>query len=305
MARKKKSMIGFDPLAWLSEEESSEEDKKSVKKKTVKNKVEKPKPVKVETVQVSVLGKTIDRTALEKGYDLIKDSMTEVVSDFYATLFSRHPDVKPLFDNTNEADRASKLSAALKLLIDNIEDAAALHSVLEDLGKRHKAYGAEEVYYIAVADVLIETCKQHAGRSWTKKVTAAWQTLLTGVAETMLAAYPQQDAVAQQVEMAEENKTESVDDNVLMLTGIQDISQSESLKKDMLELVKNNTEVKIDASNVSRVDGSTLQLLCGLFAYAKTNSIKLVWVDPSEALMMSAEYLGIKEQIELDYFGLF
>ena len=328
MVRKKKSMIGFDPLAWLSEEgEAPENEKKATAKPAKKTKpkkavakkaatkkegVKKASVKKDQEIIINVLGQTVDKVVLLKGYELVKVSLEEMVADFYAELFSQYPGVEPLFENTDDAGRANKLSSALMVLFDNLDDDATLKTVLTDMGGRHQNYGSEPEHYTAVANVLLATCKKHVGRLWTKKINASWETLLTGVAETMLAAYtdevPEDTPELQQAIEKTENKEEVkqiMGDEALTLEGVQDISKSESLKKQMLMLIKKNQPIKIDASDVSRIDGSALQLLCGLFVYAKANDIELSRVEPSDAMMSSAESLGLKESLQLDYFGLF
>lgn len=304
MARKKKSMIGFDPLAWLDDDAVDKSDNNEV--------IESASPVTHTSGEmVNVLGKDIDINALVKSYGLIKDSLTGIVTDFYAELFSQYPAVIPLFKNTDEAGRAAKLSAALTLLFDNIQNEGALIDVLSDLGERHQAYGAEEAHYGIVAGLLIETCHKHVGRSWTKKMTASWKELMDGVAETMLSAYYDKPSLISKKNeeiIADEpiNETiESVSGDVLMLENIQDISKSEELKAAMLEMVKSSDHINVDASLVARIDGSALQLLCGLFQYAKINGIKMGWVDPSDALLSAIEFVNLGEELELDYFGLF
>ena len=327
MARKKKSMIGFDPLAWLTDDDegsasvdavpdSNEEVKKITKKETVENKAakklvkEKASAVKAEKVKeetIDVLGQTLDLTALSKSYVLIQDSLDEIVADFYAELFSQHPAVVPLFDNTDEEDRVRKLSAALRVLFDNIKNEVILESVLKDLGERHQTYGAEADHYSAVVSILIESCKKHLGRSWTKKMSAAWEGLLSGVTETMLSAYGDEisDDVVEQADELDINESPAIEGDVLVLESVQDISKSEALKQNMLDLIKESKHIHIHASIVGRVDGSALQLLCGLFEHAKTHDIKLSWIEPSDALLASVEYAGVQELLDLDYFGLF
>lgn len=308
MARKKKSMIGFDPLAWLDGDTGSDDE-------TPPNTKEVKGSSYAKGEMIEVLGKSIDANALVKSYGLIQDSLSEIVTEFYEELFSQHPDVVPLFNNTDEAGRASKLSAALILLFNNINDEDALINMLSDLGNRHQAYGAEAEHYGVVAGILIDTCHKHVGRSWTKKMNVAWESLFVGVAETMLAAY--HDNYLSEIEpvvVVDDNHIiESIIEDapvdqagdVLMLENIQDISKSEELKENMLNMVKSSKQINIDASMVARIDGSALQLLCGLFQYAKTNDIKLSWVDPSDALLSSIEFMNLGEELELDYFGLF
>lgn len=307
MARKKKSMIGFDPLAWLDGDAGSDEE-------IAPNTKEEKGSSYAKGEMIEVLGQSIDANALFKSYGLIQDSLSEIVTEFYEELFSQCPDVVPLFNNTDEAGQASKLTAALILLFNNINDDDALINMLSDLGNRHQTYGAEAEYYGVVAGILIDTCHKHVGRSWTKKMTVAWESLLMGVAETMLAAY--QDNCLAEIEpvVVEDNHDiESIIEDapvelagdVLMLENIQDISKSEELKENMLNMVKCSKQINIDASMVARIDGSALQLLCGFFQYAKTNDIKLSWVDPSDALLSSIEFMNLGEELELDYFGLF
>lgn len=302
MAKEKKSMIGFDPLAWLSEDEPDKDTR--VVKKAGNSKA------------INVFGKSIDENSITRSYALIQESLDEIVADFYKELFSEHPALIPLFENSDDASRATKLSAALNLLFENINDEQTLINVLTDLGSRHQAYGAEQAHYAVVASTLIETCHKHAGRKWTKKMTAAWELLLTGVAETMLAAY--NDAVVEEVStenaMAEHSEVIESDDttpaaasdsNTLILENVQDISKSNDLKEKMMALVKENKSISIDAVELTRIDGSALQLLAAFFQYADTHDIQLSWVEPSDSLMESAEYLGLKKILDLDYFGLF
>jgi anti-anti-sigma regulatory factor len=89
-------------------------------------------------------------------------------------------------------------------------------------------------------------------------------------------------------------------EDILILQSIQDISKSELLKQQITTLIKDSKHIQIDASDVGRVDGSALQLLCALFVYAKAHDIQLSWIKPSEAMRVSAQYLGMKEQLSLD-----
>ena len=294
MARKKKSMIGFDPLAWLVDDDSEnkqtsvdESDEVVAESKKDKITIEK---------NIEVLGQSLDVLALLKGYELIQETMQEVVEDFYRELFSQHPDVLPLFDNTDESSRANKLISAIKLLFDNLENPDALQHALHDLGERHQAYGAEAAHYDVVATLLINSCQKNVGSAWTNKVTEAWQKLFTGVAEVMLAAYKEVD----QDDVMNIGAPVETHADILVLQSVQDISKSDALKQEMLALIKENKSIKIDASDVSRVDGSALQLICGLFEYANSNDIELSWINPSDALLASADYLGVKKMLNLN-----
>ncbi len=312
MAREKKSMIGFDPLAWLDEDakpgdESADDSATDVKQKASK-KNEKP----AKTI-VQVLGHSIDETALLKGYELASSVMDEVVTDFYNELFLQHPEVAPLFENTSEAARAVKLGAALKVLIDYLHDESVLKITLTDMGERHQKYGALPEHYSIVAELLVASFKKVIGRSWTKAISAAWLELLNVAAETMCAAYTDDAANEgvtetetvvmsdEQIDSQSEQDEPSVeaDHPVLQLNSIQDISKSQALKNDIIKLINDNDEIDIDAQDVERIDGSALQLLCALFNYAQQNNLVINWIKPSEALISAVDTLGMKKNLEL------
>ena len=214
MAREKKSMIGFDPLAWLDDEagDNTAADKKNLtqeKKKTavkVKKTNEKKTAKKDAEKIITVMGHSLDETALLKGYGLAADVLDEVVADFYNELFTQHPEVKGLFENTTSASQANKLAAAIKLLADNLYNEDALNTTLTIMGERHQGYGVLPDHYPIVAELLVASFKKIIGRSWTKAVSAAWTELLVAAAEIMCAAY--KDDIEEEVIVEKENTTQ-------------------------------------------------------------------------------------------------
>ncbi|VAW54343.1 hypothetical protein MNBD_GAMMA07-351 [hydrothermal vent metagenome] len=238
---------------------------------------------------ITVLGKSVDETALLKGYELISKTLNAVVVDFYDELFSQYPDIKLLFKNINESTQADKLASALKLLIENLHDEILLNSVLSDMGERHQQYGALPEHYTIVAELLLLSFKKNIGRSWTKAINTAWLNLLVGAAQIMCAAYKEGNSIVE----------ESAVTPVLILNSIQDISKSQSLKDEMLTLFDSASEIYINASAVERIDGSAMQLMCALFIYAQKNDYIINWVAPSEALMSSVKTLGMQNILQL------
>lgn len=300
MAREKKSMIGFDPLAWLddsSESKKAPEDNKETSAAAKNKPAEKPK--KDTAKMITVLGHSIDETALLKGYELATDVLDETVVDFYNELFTQYPAVKPLFENTEEKAQAGKLAAALKLLVNNLHNEDALKTTLTVMGERHQDYGALPDHYQVVAELLIASFKKIIGRSWTKAISAAWMELLVAAAETMCAAYKDETVESDVQETESEESLVESGHPVLLLNNIQDISKSQALKHDMLALINDNDEIDIHASEVERIDGSALQLLCALFNYAQQNNLVINWINPSDVIKESAQTLGMQQILEL------
>jgi hemoglobin-like flavoprotein/anti-anti-sigma regulatory factor len=332
MAKNKKSMIGFDPLAWLEEEPSGSEaapaensqsgdkqdsvvetqadgkklaTRKSASKKTAGRK-------NAATVkQIELLGKQLDEVALLKGYQMATDKLDSIVEDFYGQLFSQYPEVKPLFARSDLATQGKKLQAAVQLLVDHLHQPEKLQQALQDLGRRHQAYGALPEHYPLVVELLLASFKQHLGRRWTRAINTAWQTLLDVASAEMCAAYDEvyesetQIAVAdtapseqQTTVQSDENQTMHAE-SLLELQAIQDISQSAALKTEMLSLLENQQTIQIDASRVERIDGTALQLLCALFVQAENNGVSLQWLEPSDAFLQAAKYSGLTSVLNL------
>jgi len=260
MTKRKKSMIGHDPLAWIDPDMDDELD---------------------EAAQANEHPLGIDVDAFVQGFDLVKDKISDVVAEFYQNLFNQYPEVKPLFDNTDISAQGGKLVAALALLVENINDVEQLTRILTTLGKQHQGYGATQEHYAAVAKTLLASLKKYAGRKWTKKIANNWAAVLNTAAEVMLAAYEDKsddNAEAKsetseleskdaendfdQTEVVELNplKQQKPQQGVLYLEAIQDIS----VVADLLQNIKSKfdePEFTIDVSRVTRIDASSLQLL--------------------------------------------
>jgi hemoglobin-like flavoprotein len=73
------------------------------------------------------------------------------------------------------------LTAAVKGL-DRLEQLAP---VLQDLGRRHVAYGVGDAHYAIVGQALLWTLEKALGRAFTPELRHAWTTVYTLVATTM------------------------------------------------------------------------------------------------------------------------
>jgi len=109
----------------------------------------------------------------------------ELVEFFYSDLFSRYPEVTPLFENTDMASQKKKLLSSLKFLVDNLEDTPAVADALTSLGKRHAAYNVKAEHYPMVADSLLVALADIMGDKWTPELREAWTDLYMTAAGIM------------------------------------------------------------------------------------------------------------------------
>ena len=126
---------------------------------------------------------------LEKTFNALAPKGEQLAARFYEELFSRYPQVVPLFKNTNPAKQQGKLLAALKLVVENLRNPETLVKALTEMGLRHQEYGAEPAHYDAVVNTLLEVIQEFAGSTWTSEVATAWSDALHVVATIMQDSY--------------------------------------------------------------------------------------------------------------------
>lgn len=125
---------------------------------------------------------------LEQSFERIKPRADEFVASFYENLFAAHPEVRPLFANTEMEKQQKKLLNALVLVVENLRNPEVLGAVLNSLGARHVGYGAIPKYYPAVGQALLLTFEQYLQSDWTPEHKKAWTDAYGAIAAQMLQA---------------------------------------------------------------------------------------------------------------------
>lgn len=114
----------------------------------------------------------------------IADRAAEI---FYAKLFEYEPAVRPLFKR-GVKEQGRMLMATLKLAVKGLDDLHSLVPVLENLARKHVAYGVRPEHYTPVGNALLYTLKQGLGDDWTPELRQAWVDTYRLMAQTMKAA---------------------------------------------------------------------------------------------------------------------
>src|SRR5258708_3324137 len=114
---------------------------------------------------------------LEQSFELV--APTEAAKqacgrEFYTKLLRLHPEVEPLFAQTNREVQARKLMATLALVLHVLKKPAVLATTLQRLERRHQAVGVRAEHYPMVAEALLATFASRLGEQWTAQMQAAW-----------------------------------------------------------------------------------------------------------------------------------
>jgi hemoglobin-like flavoprotein len=111
---------------------------------------------------------------------LVKESFRKVLPTagvaadlFYDRLFEIAPEVRPLFPDDLVAQK-KKFIAMLATAVTNLHAVDKIASAVEDLGKRHVAYGVTAKHFAPVGAALLWTLEEVLGSDFAPPVKTAW-----------------------------------------------------------------------------------------------------------------------------------
>jgi hemoglobin-like flavoprotein len=111
---------------------------------------------------------------------MVQDSFQKIVpiagtaaDPFYQRLFEIAPEVRPLFPD-DLAEQKKKLIAMLATAVTNLHQVDKIIGAVEDLGRRHVAYGVTAKHYEPVGAALLWTLDKGLGDEFTPPLKAAW-----------------------------------------------------------------------------------------------------------------------------------
>lgn len=122
---------------------------------------------------------------LRTSFEALSPKAPQLVDRFYAILFERYPQVKPMFARTNMGEQKNHLIQALVLLVANLEKGDLLKSYLGVLGAKHVRYGVRDEHYDAVGECLLAAMAEIAGPIWNDELQREWAGTYGAVAAMM------------------------------------------------------------------------------------------------------------------------
>ncbi len=92
---------------------------------------------------------------------------------FYGRLFEIAPEVRPLFPEDLK-EQKKKLIGMLATAVTNLHQVDKIMTAVQDLGRRHVAYGVTAQQYEPVGAALLWTLEKGLGDDFTPPVKEAW-----------------------------------------------------------------------------------------------------------------------------------
>lgn len=103
---------------------------------------------------------------------------------FYQRLFELEPAARALFNNDMQV-QGRKLMETLVLVVEGLPILETITPAVQDLARRHVAYGVRAEHYEVVGQALLWALAQGLGADFTPEVQNAWGTVYTTVATIM------------------------------------------------------------------------------------------------------------------------
>ncbi len=121
---------------------------------------------------------------VQQSFKKVEPIAPQAADIFYARLFEIAPEVRPLFPEKMD-DQKGKLMGMLATAVNNLHDVDSIIPAVQDLGKRHVAYGVTDAHYKPVGEALIYTLEKGLGDDFTPEVKEAWVTTYTTLQNVM------------------------------------------------------------------------------------------------------------------------
>ncbi len=100
----------------------------------------------------------------------IKEKAAEL---FYGKLFEMDPSLRPLFKG-DTVEQGRKLMAMINTVVTKLDQLDDIVPAVQELGRRHVAYGVKDEDYDTVAGALLWTLGAGLGDAFTDEVKGAW-----------------------------------------------------------------------------------------------------------------------------------
>ena len=100
----------------------------------------------------------------------------DITTRFYQLLFSSHPELKNVFNQSNQRQgrQQTALANAVYAAAANIDNLGAIIPVVKQIGQKHRALGVKAEHYPIVGENLLKAIKDVLGDAATDEIINAW-----------------------------------------------------------------------------------------------------------------------------------
>jgi hemoglobin-like flavoprotein len=129
--------------------------------------------------------------AISESFERAAERHGDITREVYARLFTRFPEMEPLFiRDTTWAARGEMLSRTIELIFDLLDkDSYASNFVRAEI-VTHDGYGVPPNVFPRFFETLANTIKELLGSEWTTEMDKSWNALVARLAGTAAESSP-------------------------------------------------------------------------------------------------------------------
>src|SRR5438045_2260061 len=124
------------------------------------------------------------KTLVQTSFATIVPIADDAAALFYQRLFELDPSLQGMFRGSMIEQR-KKLMQMLTAAVKGLDRLEQLVPVVQDLGRRHAAYGVADAHYDTVGAALLWTLEMGLGAAFTAETREAWTAVYGLLATTM------------------------------------------------------------------------------------------------------------------------
>jgi len=121
---------------------------------------------------------------INHSFEQLARAAEEVAATFYGRLFELDPTLRPLFQH-DIVLQGRKFMTMLAVVVRGLGALDRLLTDVENLGRRHVAYGVSDAHYETVEVALLWAIQEQLGAGWTPAIGEAWAAAYRLLADTM------------------------------------------------------------------------------------------------------------------------
>ena len=129
---------------------------------------------------------------LKESWSLVEAEQDQVAQYFYARLFTSFPQLRSMFPEHMQAQRA-RLMDALVHTLQTFDDVTEIDAYLRGLGRDHRKFNVEADHYRMVKSALVDALRHYAGEAWNLRYEQAWSDVYDLIADKMIAGAAEND----------------------------------------------------------------------------------------------------------------
>jgi NAD(P)H-flavin reductase/hemoglobin-like flavoprotein len=127
-----------------------------------------------------------DSRLLKKSLALLEPQSERFMAHFFATLFVRNPELRPMFPLTLGESRKWVFEALTRCAW-SFDQPESLTRWLGELGRDHRKFGVTGHHYRLFSDALLAALQAFSAGSWSDQTQAAWERALAAITAAMTA----------------------------------------------------------------------------------------------------------------------